>query len=322
MQGKVLSEQGALPVYVGVDVCKAWLDVYVHPLGRKLRVSNDREGLRRLKRELRDHQVKLIAMEATGKYHRQAHRTLSAAGLAVAVVNPLRSRLFAEATGAPGKTDRIDAQVLAVLAEGLKPEAKMPAPAMLEELQELLRARNAATAEMAALTNRLGASEVKFLKTELTRRIKSTHAHIERLAAEIERRIADNAVLARRYAIVLSIPGIGPVAAANLVIGLAELGQASGKSAARLAGLAPLPDDSGESTGIRYIQGGRAHVRTAIYMAAVAAARCNPDLAAFYKRLRSHGKKPKVAITAVMRKLVVLANALLKENRPWQAATP
>jgi len=322
MQGKVLLEQSAPTVYVGVDVCKEWLDVYLHPVGRALRVANDREGLKQLKRELAGHQVKLIVMEATAKYHRQAHRTLSAGGFAVAVVNPLRSRLFAEAAGALAKTDRIDAKILAILGESLAPDAKAPVPVALEELQELFRARAAAVAEMVALTNRLGASEGAFLRAELVRRIKATQAHIERLDGEIHRQVGADLALARRYAILMSIPGVGPVAAMGLVLGLAELGTCSGKAASHLAGLAPFADDSGERTGIRFIQGGRAHVRTAIYMAAVAAVRCNPDLAAFYKRLRDHGKKPKVALTAVMRKLVVLANTLLKEDRLWQPVAP
>jgi transposase len=322
MQGKVSPEQDAPIVYVGVDVCKDWLDVYLHPLGRALRVANSREGIKRLKRELTDHSVKRIVMEATAKYHRQAHRSLSAAGFAVAVVNPLRSRLFAEAAGVLAKTDRVDARILAVLGESLAPDAKAPIAQAIEELQELFSARTAAMAELTALINRLGASTVRFLRTELTRRIKATQAHIDRLDDKLRDQISIDLALARRYAILTSIPGVGPVAAMGLLLGLAELGSCSAKAASHLAGLAPFADDSGERAGARHIRGGRAHVRIAIYMAAVAAARCNPDLAAFYKRLREHGKKPKVAITAVMRKLVVLANTLLKEDRYWQRAAP
>jgi transposase len=318
MQGKVSPERSATPVYVGIDVCKAWLDVYLHPIGHKLRVANDRLGLRRLKCELARHRVALVVLEATGKFHREAHRNLHAAGLAVAVVNPLRSRLFAQACGALAKTDDIDARLLALLAESLEPAATPPLPEAIEELQELVNARAAAVQEATAIENRLGASQTAFLKAELARQHKVVKRHIARLQAEIVRRIAGDPVLARRYAILISVPGIGPIAAIALLTGLPELGQVTGKAASLMAGLAPIACDSGERTGQRRIRGGRAQVRTGLYWAAVTAARCNPGLKAFYERLRGVGKTGKVAITAVMRKLVVLANTLLREDRLWQ----
>lgn len=323
MQGKSLRERSAKSaVYVGIDVCKDWLDVHVHPLGRRLRVANSRDGLKRLKRQLSGLAVELVVMEATGKHHRQAHRNLHAAGLPVAIVNPLRSRLFAEAIGALAKTDAVDARLLAILGESLTPAAKPPAPETLEALGELVAARQAACAEATALTHRHGASATAFLKRELKRRLASLKRHITRLEAEIARRIASDCELARRYAIVNSIPGIGPVAAAMLIVGLSELGMCSNKAAALLAGLAPIAADSGERTGERHIRGGRAPVRTVLYMAALTASRCNRDLATFYQRLLAAGKKPKVALTAVMRKLVVLANTLICQDRLWQPKPP
>jgi transposase len=318
MQGKVLLEaRSASPVYVGTDVCKEYLDVYLHPLALCCRVANDRNGLRRLKRLLAEHDVKLIVMEATAKYHRLAHRSLNQSGLAVAVVNPLRARLFAEAIGTLAKTDRVDAKMLAILGEALGPQARPPAPEELEALQELVHARNAATAERTALANRLVASQVALLRKELRQRLKSLDGHIERLDAAIVARIAADPALARRYEILISIPGVGPGVAANLLVDLAELGSLDRHAIATLAGVAPFADDSGEATGQRHIKGGRASPRRALYWAALSAARHNPDLSAFYKRLVEAGKKPKVALTAVMRKLVVLANTLLKENRLW-----
>ena len=319
MQGQKSPERSAEPgVYVGVDVCKDWLDVYLHPIGQKFRAANTPEGLKALKRRIADLPVELIVMEATGKFHRQAHRTLHAAGLAVAVVNPLRARLFAEAVGQLAKTDRLDARVLALMGQALEPSALAPAPEALEALQELARARAAAIADQTALSHRRGASQTAFLKAELGRRLKVLAAHIERLDAEIERRIDADAALKRRYDILLTIPGVGPVAAVALVIGLPELGACSGKAAALLAGLAPLACDSGEKAGERHIRGGRAFVRTGLYLAALAAARFNPQLRDDYQRLRDAGKKAKVAIAAIMRKLVVLANVLIKEDRPWR----
>lgn len=323
MQGKALPDQSAqAPVYVGVDVCKDWLDVYFHPIGKTLRLPNNRDGLKRLKRACEGLAIARVVMEATGKYHRQAHRGLHAAALPVAVVNPLRSRLFAEAFGALAKTDRIDARMLALFGERLDPAVTPPVSEATEELQELVRARQAAVADRTALSNQRGEARTAFLRAEIARRIASAERHIARLDEEIARRIEANEALTTRYRILLSIKGVGPVTAVTLLACIAELGACSKKGAAMLTGLAPLACDSGDKSEQRRIRGGRPHVRTALYMAAVSAARANPDLAAFYKRLREKGKAAKVAITAVMRKLVVIANALIKENRHWQPARP
>lgn len=323
MQGKVLPEErSAQPVYVGIDVCKAHLDVYLHPLGERLKVANDGDGIRRLKRLLAGHEVALVVMEATAKYHRAGQRSLHQAGVAVAVVNPLRARLFAEAAGALAKTDRVDAKMLAILAAALGPRATPPAPEALEALQELVHARSAATAECTALANRLAASHTPFLRRELGRRLKSLKGHVQRLAAEIARRIANDPALTRRHEILASIPGVGPIVAAALLADLPELGTVDRRAIASLAGLAPFADDSASAHGPRHIKGGRAHPRGALYWAALAAARHDQQLTAFYRRLRDNGKKPKVALTAVMRKLVILANTLIKEDRLWAPIKP
>lgn len=319
MQGQKSPERSAeTGVYVGIDVCKAWLDVYLHPVGQNFRAPNTPEGLKALKRRLAGLRVELIVMEATAKFHRLAHRALHAQGFAVAVVNPLRARLFAEAIGQLAKTDRIDARSLALMGQSLEPKALAPAPEALEALQELLRARSAAIADQTALSNQRGASQTAFLKAELGRRLKLLAGHVKRLDAEIERRLGADPALKRRYDILLTIPGVGRVAALALVIGLPELGACSAKAATLLAGLAPLACDSGQKLGERHIKGGRAFVRTSIYLAALAAARFNPQLSEDYKRLRQAGKQAKVAITAIMRKLVVLASVLIKQDRTWQ----
>lgn len=322
MQGKAMPEPNAMPVYAGVDVCKEWLDVHIHPSGQTFRVSNDRVGLKRLKRMLAPLPVARIVMEATGKYHRAAQRSLHAAGLAVAVVNPLRARLFAEAAGTIAKTDAVDARLLAVMGAALQPAKTAPPPAALEEVCELVNARTAAMAERTALSNRLAAAGTAFLKAELRRRRDACRRHIERLDAEIQRRILAQPDMARRHAILCSIPGIGPGTAAIFLAGLAELGACSAKQAAMLAGVAPVANDSGDKTGRRAIRGGRKPVRNAAYMAALSASRHNPDLAAFAKRLKNAGKRPKIVLVAVMRKLVVLANTLITQNRLWSPIAP
>lgn len=319
MQGKVSPERSAATrVYVGIDVCKERLDVYLHPIGQGLRVANDPAGLRRLKRELARHDVRRVAVEATGKFHRLVQRHLHAAGIPVAVVNPLRSRLFCEAMGQLAKTDAIDARLLAVMAEGLDLRPTPPPPQAVEDLQEIVQARAAAVADRTALINRRAASRMGFIKAELSRRIAALERGIGRLQAAIQAIIARDPMLARRFEILISIPGIGQVAAVGLLAGLVELGTRSGKEVAMLSGLAPVACDSGQMTGQRRIRGGRAHVRTAIYFAAVSAARHNPHLACVYRRLVAAGKKPMVALVAIMRKLVVLANSLIRDNRLWQ----
>jgi transposase len=323
MQGKEMPEPDAMvPVYAGIDVCKDWLDVYVHPQGQRLRVSNDRFGLRRLKRLLGTMAVTRVVMEATGKHHRAAQRSLHEAGLVVCVVNPLRARLFCQAAGHLAKTDAIDARLLALMGAALEPAATPLPPVALEELEELVNARRCATTERTALVNRLATCATAFLRAELKRRIAACERHLERLDAEIERRIQAQPELLRRHAILRSIPGVGPVTAAAFLTGLAELGSCSGKQAAMLAGLAPIACDSGATQGRRSIRGGRQDVRNAAYMAALSASRHNRDLASFAKRLRSAGKPAKIVLTAVMRKLVVLANTLITQNRAWSPTPP
>ena len=323
MQGQIKSEtRSAQPVYAGIDVCKDRLDVYIHPIGQHLCVANDPGGIKRLRGDLARHAVDLVVVEATGKYHRLVQRSLSQSGIAVAVVNPLRSRLFAEVLGSRAKTDRVDARMLAVLGAAVELQATPPAPEVIEALQELVHARNAATADHTAMSNRLKTSQVAFLRREITDLLDSLKAHIDRLDGQISQMIANDPALVRRYDILVSIPGVGPVVAAVLIADMPELGQLNRHTAACLAGVAPFADDSGDCQGIRHIKGGRAHPRRALYWAALSATRHNRDLAEFYNRLRDNGKKPKVALTAVMRKLIILANTLINENRPWTPARP
>jgi transposase len=316
MQGKVHDDAMAA-VYAGIDVSKERLDVYIHPLGERLAVANDAGGWRRLQRRLARLAPALVVMEATSKYHRAIHRRLDAGAIPVAVVNPLRARLFAEATGRLGKTDAIDARMLALMAEQLAPRPTAPLSPEAEAVQELARARAAAVAERVAIGQRRDVADNAFLRRELAARLESLERHIARLEAEIDRIVAADPDMARRKAVLLSIPGIGPVTAVTLIAGLGELGHRSDKQIASIAGLAPHPRDSGAHQGLRRTGGGRSWLRSSLYMAALAAIRTNPDLKAFHQRLMANGKPFKVAITAVMRKLLILANSLIAQNRTW-----
>lgn len=323
MQGKESSKQETtVKSSVGIDVSKSWLDVHALPSGATLRVANTGEGIRKLKRWLLRLDPTLVVIEATGKWHRPLHRSLHASAVAVAVVDPYRVRMFAKAQGVFAKTDRLDARVLAQFATVMSPAVRAPAPEVMQELAELVHARDSAVAEETALKNQLSAAVGSFLKRQLGRRIERIGKDIAALAGEILSRIEADEGLARRHLILTSIVGFGPVVAATLIACLAELGTCSRRQIAMLAGLAPVADDSGERNGIRVIWGGRPAVRRILYLAAVTAARHDSAMKAFFQRLLDNGKKAKVAIIAVARKLVVLANTLVSENRIYLPQAP
>jgi transposase len=301
MQGKEASEQETkAKSNVGIDVSKDWLDVHVLPADERLRVPNTYQGVRQLKRWLMRFDLALVAVEATGKWHRHVQRSLAASAIPVAIVDPFRVRMFAKAQGIFAKTDRLDARVLASFAAVMTPSVRPPAPQALTELAELVAARISAVEAQTSLKNQRAAATVKFL----------------------QKRIKADDGLARRYAILTSIPSFGFVTAVVLITCLAELGSISAKQSGMLAGLAPIADQSGTRDGARVIFGGRPRVRRVLYLAALTAARFNADMRAFYNRLRAAGKPPKAALIAVARKLVVLANTLISHDRMWQPEPP
>jgi transposase len=323
MQGKEASEQETkVKSSVGIDVSKDWLDVHILPCGKRLRMANTADGIRRLKRRLMRFDLGLVVCEATGKWHRLLWRSLFASAIPVAMIDPFKARMFAKAQGIFAKTDRLDAAVLARFAAIMTPAIRPPPPQAVEELAELATAREAAVAEQTGLKNQLSAANVAMLCRQLGRRIARLAKDIAALEREILARIAADEGLARRYAILTSIPSIGPAVAATLVARLTELGSLTDKQIAMLAGLAPVADQSGSHDGKRVIWGGRARVRRMLYLAAVSAVRCNPALRSLYRRLRAAGKPAKVALIAVARKLVLLANTLIRQNRNWLPNAP
>jgi len=212
--------------------------------------------------------------------------------------------------------------MLALMAAAIAPQERPPAPEALEALAELAQAREKAVAEETALKNQRHAATTAFLRRQLDRRIHRIQADLRVILTEIRRRIQADAALARRYAILLSIPGLGPKTAPMLLARPSELGSFDRRAITLLAGLAPIADDSGKRQGEQRIKGGRAGPRRALYMAALSASRSNPQLRAVYDRLVEAGKEKKVALIAVARKLLVLANTLLAENRLWQPTPP
>lgn len=307
------------PICVGIDISKSHLDVALHPAAdHRRRFANTAAGRRALLEWLEPMAPARIVYEPTGGYHRPLEAMLGEAGLPLVKVNPRSARRFAEALGRLAKTDRIDAATLARMGAALELEPKAPPSKALIRLRELLHARRTLVALRTAETNRSkSAADPRVRRMAAARR-----ALLVRQIAEIDKAIKTQidgaADMKRRFAVLGSIPGIGPVAALALVAGMPELGTLDPGEAAALAGLAPQARDSGQMRGRRRIAGGRADVRRSLYMPALTAARYNPDMKRLYARMIAAGKPAKVALTAVMRKLVVLANALVKQDRLWR----
>lgn len=311
----------SLSQVVGIDISKDHLDVHLYPDGLTCRISNDAAGLRRLLGWLEGKAIERIVYEATGVYHRLLEQALAKAGLPFAQVNPRQARRFAEATGRLVKTDRVDAAMLARLGALLQPEGRAVRSAVLEDLAELVAARRALVRERTRMQNRQTAVHLTLLRRQAAQRLRQIEGQIKAIDEACRGLVAAEPALVRRLAILMSIPAIGEATAMTLLADMPELGQLDHKQAASLAGLAPVTRQSGKWTGKSFIQGGRAHLRQALYMPALVALRYNAPLKAKYRQLVAAGKPAKVAITAVMRKLLILANALLRDGRKWEPAT-
>jgi transposase len=310
------------PSTIGVDVSKDWLDAHRLADGAARRFVNDKTGRKALIKWLNGAPVTRVVFEPTGPYHRALERSLADAGLPIAKVNPRQARRFAEATGKLVKTDRADAAMLARMGEVLDIEPRPCVSRTIAEMKELHLARAALVKDRTAAKNRAKAITLPLLEKQNERRLAEIDVKIDEIDAAIEKRINDDVQLARRFEILLSIPGVSNITAFALLIEMPELGGLEGKQAASLAGLAPVQRQSGSWKGHAFIRGGRAFLRQALYMPALVACRFNPRLKADHARLVKAGKPAKVAITAVMRKLIVLANALLRDDRLWAENAP
>ena len=311
------------PIVAGIDVGKKHLDAHVLPLDQHRRFANDKCGRRALRNWLCRLGVTRVVFEATGRLHRPLHQCLSDAGLETVLANPTRSRRFAEAIGHLAKNDRVDALMLASYALLDNHRAVPPKPEKLRALSDLLVIRRKLVEQRAALRKVSGELGCDAARQAGAPVIAAIDCQVRDLDRQIQQCLADDEGLARRAAIVQSIPGCGPGTAASLCADMPELGALDRRQAAALIGLAPFAADSGGSSGRRRIHGGRQHPRNVLFMAATAAIRCNASCQALYDRLTTvKAKKHKVALVAVMRQLVVLANALLRDDRLWQPQPP
>lgn len=300
-------------MFVGIDVSQRILDVAVGVDGPSWQVSNDEAGVTALVAALRRLAPAGIVLEATGGYETVAASTLVTAGLPVAVVNPRQVRDFGRALGQLAKTDRLDARLLARFAAMIRPRSYTPAP--LPELTALVRRRQAVVAMRVSEQLRLAQATTAPIRESLTQHVPWLRAELGRLERAIAQGLRDAPVWRARVQLLRTAPGVGPVVAAVLAARLPELGTLTRQQVASLVGVAPLARDSGQWRGTRSIWGGRRDVRAALYMAAVTAIRRAGGLQTTYQRLRTAGKAPKLALIAVVRKLLTILNAMVKQDR-------
>lgn len=308
------------PVVVGIDVAHAELVVALRPSLETWTVPNEERGIADLVRRLRPLHPVLVVLEATGGYERMVVGALAMAGFPVVVANPRQVRDFARATGQLAKTDGVDAHILALFGETVHPEPRPLPDAATQALDALLTRRRQLRDMLAAEQNRLGHA------TGPVRRDLREHIHwLERRLADLDRdldkMIQGSPLWRAKDDLLQSTPGVGPVVSRTLLGALPELGTLTHKHIAALAGVAPFARDSGTWRGHRHVRGGRAMVRTALYMAALVAARHNPIIKAFYQRLLAAGKPKKVALTACMRKRLTILNAMVRSNTVWRTTT-
>lgn len=307
-------------IVIGIDVSKDRLDVAVRPSGETFAVERNASGLEGLAGRLAELSPHLVALEATGGFETVATATLAAAGLPVVVVNPAQIRAFARAVGQRAKTDPIDAAVIAHFAEATRPEPRPLPDEATRLLADLVARRRQIVEMMAAEGQRERRLTDKRLKKSITRLRKALERELAELDGEIDDSVRGSPVWREKEDLLASVPGVGPTIARTLIAELPELGTLGRKQIAALAGLAPYTRQSGQWKGKSFIGGGRTAVRTALFMGALVAKRCNPVLKAFFDRLVATGKPKMVALIAVARKLLTILNAILRDRQPWQIA--
>lgn len=306
------------PCFIGIDVSKATLDFHTRPSGEVLHVGNDADGIATLVARVVELAPTLVVLEASGGLEHPLAAALAAARVSVAVVNPRQVRDFAKATGKLAKTDAIDASVLAHFAEAIRPEARPLPDEKTHELAELLGRRRQLIGMRTAESNRLGTVSARRVRRSIETHLRWLAKQLEDLDADLSEAIQSSPVWRVNDDLLQSIPGVGRAVSRGLLAGLPELGRVSDGEIAALAGVAPMNRDSGTWSGQRAVCGGRSHVRSLLYMAALSAARWNPTLREFAQRLAKKGKAAKVILVAVARKLLVIANAMIRNQQPWE----
>lgn len=310
----------AEPCWVGVDVSKATLDVYVSCPEQAFSVAHEPDGIRRLIESLRAVQPRLIALEATGGLERALVAELLVASLPVAVVNPRQVRRFAQALGTLAKTDRLDARVLARFAHAVEPTPRALPAAEALALTDLLARRRQLVEMLTMEKNRLHAAHHSAVRLDIQTHIDWLQQRLKTTEQGLREAVETSPAWQAQAELLGEVKGLGDVTVLTLIAGLPELGHLNRKQIAALVGVAPLNRDSGTLHGRRCVWGGRASVRHVLYMATLSAVRSNPVLKVFYTRLREAGKVAKVALVACMRKLLTILNAMLRDQAHWNPA--
>jgi transposase len=293
------------------------LDIYIRPMGKAMKVANTESEISTLVEQLKSYNLNLIVIEATGGLETELIIQLQAAQLPVALINPRQGRDFAKATGRLAKTDAIDAQILAHFGEAMKPQVLAIESEEARQLSELISRRRQLVEMQTAEKNRCARARGKAL-TDIEAHLDYLDKRLEQINSEIEQLTQNNSQFMTTVNLLKTTPGIGQVISTTLVCDLPELGQLTAKQISRLVGVAPMNHDSGQHKGKRMIQGGRGHVRASLYMGAVVAIRHNPIIQAFYTRLVERGKSKKLALTACVHKMLVILNAMVRDNLPWR----
>ena len=310
------------PLFIGIDVSKEKLDVAILPTAEIFEIPNDAEGHARLIERIEGEKgIERIVLEATGGYERACAFALFTSDLPVVVVNPRQTRDYARATGRLAKTDGIDAISLAQFAKAVEPELRDLGTPERHELAALVARRRQLVTMIGSEQQRLKTATSDLVHVDIKRSIDFLTTSLNDLEKALLDAVKHDPEWRERVELLESVPGIGHITALTLLAELPELGHLSAKQIAALVGVAPMNRDSGKSRGYRRTIGGRARVRKVMYMAALTATRHNPTLQTFYQRLRATGKHGKVALTAVMRKLLITLNAMIKSNQPWQPQT-
>lgn len=303
--------------WIGVDVSKSYWDVAIAGQKSVHRFTANAEGCQQLLTMLSTLGPERVCLEATGGWERTLVAELHERGLSVSVVNPRQVRAFARAQGQLAKTDRLDAQVIAQFAARMQPAPHEPSGENQEKLRSLRARRQQVVDMIIQERNRLGTQPDRDARRSIQEAIDFYQKQLKTLDEQIRQVVQLDPRFRERLSLLVSVPGVGPTTAAALMADLPELGQLNRRQAARLAGLAPLNRDSGTLRGKRMIGGGRAGVRRGLYMATLVATKHNPVIRGFYRQLLQRGKAKMTALTACMRKLLLMLNAILKQNKPW-----
>ncbi len=307
--------------FVGIDISKGRLDVHVYPLGLAFAVDRTEAGIVALADRLREVTVALIAMEATGGYETMVVHGLTGLGFPAVIVNPAQVRQYAKAWGKRAKTDVLDAQVIARFAEAMRPEVCALPDEATRHLSALMDRRRQIVGMIASDKQREhGTTEAK-LKRSIARLRRALEKELARIDTDIDNQIGLFPAWLAQEELLTSVPGIGPVTARTLLAEMPELGRLDRRRSGALAGLVPWTRESGQWKGQSRIGGGRALVRTALYMAVLSGVRHNPVLKSFYEALLARGKPKLVALTATARKLLTMLNAMLRDGQPWRTET-